>query len=155
MSMPDLLSTADVAEVLGVDRKTVLRYLGSGKLRGHRIGRDYRIERKALMDFLEETSTDSPKPSDMGLATITVLANQKGGVAKTTSTHALGTAMVERAKRVLLVDLDPQASLTWACGVDPEFADTSQCRLPRQGRVCKPDAHVTQHGGIGEIALPA
>lgn len=116
--MPDLLSTADVAEVLGVDRKTVLRYLGSGKLRGHRIGRDYRIERKALMDFLEETSTDSPKPSDMGLATITVLANQKGGVAKTTSTLHLGVALHQLGKRVLMVDMDPQASLTISVGLD-------------------------------------
>lgn len=56
---------------------------------------------------------------------VVAVANQKGGVAKTTSTHALGTAMVERGKRILLVDLDPQASLTWACGVDPDALDVS------------------------------
>jgi chromosome partitioning protein len=56
---------------------------------------------------------------------VVAIANQKGGVAKTTSTHALGVAMAERGKRVLLVDLDPQASLTWACGVDPDALEVS------------------------------
>ena len=52
--------------------------------------------------------------------TTTAVANQKGGVAKTTSVHALGVGLAELGERVLLVDLDPQASLTWACGVDPD-----------------------------------
>lgn len=56
---------------------------------------------------------------------VIAVANQKGGVAKTTSTHALGIAMAERGRKVLLVDLDPQASLTWACGVDPDALDVS------------------------------
>lgn len=57
--------------------------------------------------------------------TTLAVANQKGGVAKTTSTHALGVALAERGRRVLLVDLDPQASLTWACGVDPDALEIS------------------------------
>ncbi|MBA3281454.1 MAG: ParA family protein [Acidimicrobiia bacterium] len=57
--------------------------------------------------------------------TTVAVANQKGGVAKTTSVHALGVAMAERGKKVLLVDLDPQASLTWACGVDPDALEIS------------------------------
>ena len=57
--------------------------------------------------------------------TTTAVANQKGGVATTTSVHALGVAMAERGAAVLLVDLDPQASLSWACGVDPEALDLS------------------------------
>ncbi|MEZ5181348.1 MAG: AAA family ATPase [Acidimicrobiales bacterium] len=59
------------------------------------------------------------------MARVIAVANQKGGVAKTTSTHALGIAMAERGRRILLVDLDPQASLTWACGVDPDALDVS------------------------------
>jgi chromosome partitioning protein len=48
-----------------------------------------------------------------------VVANQKGGVAKTTTVHALGAALAEQGRRVLLVDLDPQACLTFSLGLDP------------------------------------
>jgi chromosome partitioning protein len=51
---------------------------------------------------------------------IIAVANQKGGVAKTTTVHALAAALVERGRRVLAVDLDPQASLTYAVGVQEE-----------------------------------
>jgi len=47
------------------------------------------------------------------------LANQKGGVAKTTTCLNLGAALVKRGRRVLLVDLDPQANLTLGLGLDP------------------------------------
>lgn len=57
--------------------------------------------------------------------TTLAVANQKGGVAKTTTTHALGVGMAELGRKVLLVDLDPQASLTWACGVDPDALEVS------------------------------
>ncbi len=56
------------------------------------------------------------------MARIIAVANQKGGVAKTTSTLALGAALADRGQRVLLVDLDPQASLTLAAGVAPPEA---------------------------------
>jgi chromosome partitioning protein len=48
---------------------------------------------------------------------IIAISNQKGGVGKTTSTLNLGAALRESGKRVLLVDLDPQGSLTVAAGV--------------------------------------
>lgn len=54
------------------------------------------------------------------MARVIAVANQKGGVAKTTTVHALGSALVERDRSVLLVDLDPQASLTYACAVSPD-----------------------------------
>lgn len=58
-------------------------------------------------------------------ARVIALANQKGGVAKTTTTHSLGEALVELGRRVLVVDLDPQACLTYSAGLDPDVLDTS------------------------------
>jgi chromosome partitioning protein len=48
------------------------------------------------------------------------VANQKGGVAKTTTVISLGAAFAERGLTVLLVDLDAQSSLTFSLGVDPD-----------------------------------
>jgi chromosome partitioning protein len=57
----------------------------------------------------------------MGTVTrVLVVANQKGGVAKTTTVASLGAAMVEKGRRVLLVDLDPQGCLTFSLGHDPD-----------------------------------
>jgi chromosome partitioning protein len=53
-------------------------------------------------------------------ATVIAVANQKGGVAKTTTVASLGAAWSELGQRVLLVDLDPQACLTFSLGHDPE-----------------------------------
>ncbi|HVE62220.1 MAG TPA: ParA family protein [Mycobacteriales bacterium] len=53
------------------------------------------------------------------------VANQKGGVAKTTTAVSLGVAFAELGRRVLLVDLDPQACLTFSLGLDPEALDLS------------------------------
>ncbi|HHX02058.1 MAG TPA: ParA family protein [Firmicutes bacterium] len=49
-----------------------------------------------------------------------VFANQKGGVGKTTSTFNLGVALAEIDQRVLLIDLDPQAGLTYCAGYEPD-----------------------------------
>ena len=51
---------------------------------------------------------------------VVAVANQKGGVAKTTTVGALGAALAEQGVRVLLVDLDPQACLTYSLGLDPD-----------------------------------
>ncbi len=50
---------------------------------------------------------------------IIAIASEKGGVAKTTTAAALGGALVQQGQDVLLVDLDPQASLTLALGIPP------------------------------------
>lgn len=52
------------------------------------------------------------------------LVNQKGGVGKTTTTKNLGAGLVREGKRVLLIDLDPQANLTYSLGIRPEEDDS-------------------------------
>ena len=51
---------------------------------------------------------------------VLAVANQKGGVAKTTTVASLGAAMVDKGRRVLLVDLDAQGCLTFSLGHDPD-----------------------------------
>ena len=54
------------------------------------------------------------------MAAVIVLANQKGGVGKTTSTYNLGVALADVGQKVLLMDLDPQGGLTYYSGFEPE-----------------------------------
>ena len=72
-------------------------------------------------------STQTPSPVTLAVA------NQKGGVAKTTSVASIGAALAELGHRVLLVDLDPQACLTFSLGIDPEDLETSVHHVLTQG----------------------
>jgi chromosome partitioning protein len=56
---------------------------------------------------------------------VIAVVNQKGGVAKTTTVASLGAALCELGQRVLLVDLDPQACLTFSLGLDPDALELS------------------------------
>ncbi|MBK9180014.1 MAG: ParA family protein [Acidimicrobiales bacterium] len=86
------------------------------------------------------------------MARVIAVANQKGGVAKTTTVHSLGTALAERGRRVLLVDLDPQACLTWSTGIDSELLERSLHDL-LLGRVARPADVVVKRGDL--FLLPA
>ena len=59
------------------------------------------------------------------MARIIAVANQKGGVGKTTTVVSLATALADLGERVLAVDLDPQAGLTFSLGIDPEDLERS------------------------------
>lgn len=59
------------------------------------------------------------------MAPIIAFFNQKGGTAKTTSTLNVGAALVERGRKVLAIDLDPQASLTMAFGIEIRSLESS------------------------------
>jgi chromosome partitioning protein len=91
------------------------------------------------MGFFDRRPTDAeqaPAPPDPterhadpssapGLAKVIAFTNQKGGVAKTTTTLNLAVAFSEKGHRVLCVDLDPQANLTMSQGIDPDTLDVS------------------------------
>jgi chromosome partitioning protein len=60
-----------------------------------------------------------------GQAKVIAFANQKGGVAKTTTTLNLAAAFAEQGHRVLCIDMDPQGNLTMSQGIDPDTLETS------------------------------
>ena len=79
--------------------------------------------------------TETAKGAPMGR--VISFANQKGGVAKTTTTLNLGVALAEQGLKVLLVDLDPQGNLTMSQGLNPDTIERSMFdvlvhRLPIQ-----------------------
>ena len=89
---------------------------------------------------------------------IWAVANQKGGVGKTTSVVALGGLLAERGKRVLMVDLDPHGSLTSWFGMDPDTLSHSVFDLfQHQGMVPEglPAQLITDTGCKGLALLPA
>ena len=76
---------------------------------------------------LQAVPAPAPAPEAEGalMANVIVLANQKGGVAKTTTTLNLGVALHEKGHRVLVIDLDPQGNLTMSQGMNPDAIDRS------------------------------
>ena len=75
------------------------------------------------LDFLNEKTAAEEEP--VKTAEVIAFANQKGGVAKTTTTLNLAVAFAESGYRVLCIDLDPQGNLTMSQGIDPDKVEKS------------------------------
>lgn len=111
-----LLKPSEVAERLGVDSGTVGRYIREKRLSAiYTAGGHHRVYEMDVDAFLARAE----RPRDAG-AIIIALINQKGGVGKTTATANLAVLLHEIGLRALVVDLDPQGSLTWSMGYQPD-----------------------------------
>ncbi len=75
------------------------------------------------LDFLKPAEPEPTEPVTQ--PDIIAFANQKGGVAKTTTTLNLAVAFAESGYRVLCIDLDPQGNLTMSQGIDPDKVEHS------------------------------
>src|SRR5262245_47837757 len=79
------------------------------------------------MGFLQalRRPADADTSEGVGVTRVIAFANQKGGVAKTTSTLNLAVAFAEQGLRLLTVDLDPQGNLTMSQGLNPDTIERS------------------------------
>lgn len=66
--------------------------------------------------------------------TVIAVANQKGGVGKTTTVFNLGAALAEAGRRTLLLDLDPQSSLTQTMGIEAAGLESGTFTLLKNGK---------------------
>ena len=104
------------------------------------LSRPHTRDQEATADTPQESEDQTPTPQHDGpppQATVISFANQKGGVAKTTSTLNLAAALAEEGNRVLCVDMDPQGNLTMSQGLNPDSIERSMFdvlvhRLPIQ-----------------------
>jgi chromosome partitioning protein len=87
--------------------------------------------RMKAIDLIAPTRLDFLKPAEpepevpVKMPDVIAFANQKGGVAKTTTTLNLAVAFAESGYRVLCIDLDPQGNLTMSQGIDPDKVEHS------------------------------
>lgn len=130
---PPTFTSAQVAEMCGIDRAR-LNYLATkdgstlpaGELQGNGRSRHFTLAETRM--WVQQASKIPKSPLIAGEATrarIMVSANFKGGSCKSTTSMCLGQGLSLRGRRILLVDLDPQASLTEMCGLYAEKEITS------------------------------
>lgn len=148
-----LLRTAEVAERLGVEQATVARYIREGRLPAiATAGGHYRVAEADVIAFLgTDGLLKTAGPS------IVAVANQKGGVGKSTTAVNLGAELADQGRRVLIIDCDPQASASAALGFDLTSSYTSLYDLMHAATTAHPRALQTavRRFPHGEDLIPA
>ena len=94
------------------------------------------------MDVIDQVYQEDRAPKAPGHPRILALANQKGGVGKTTTAINLGTALAAIGERVLIVDLDPQGNASTGLGID------------RRNRSCSTYDVLVGEAGLRESVVP-
>ena len=88
----------------------------------------------------------------VNMTEVYAVANQKGGVGKTTTTRNLGAALALRGRKVLLIDFDPQGHLTLSFGIDPMSLEKHAYHVLRDDDVSIGDTLVYDQGsGVGLV----
>jgi len=101
----------------------------------------------ALSRLLPRPNARAKSSKGVTTARVIAFANQKGGVAKTTTTLNLAVALSEKGFRVLIVDLDPQGNLTMSQGMNPDEIERSMFdvlvhRIPIQDIVTRAEVDI-------------
>ena len=112
-----LLSINKAAEAVGVGHSTLRRKIEAGELEVLREGAK-QVVRLADAQALFPKASSSGHPT--GQARVIALANQKGGVGKTSTCANLAAALAQTGAEVLVIDCDPQGNLTQALGANPD-----------------------------------
>jgi len=143
-----LLTPAAAADLLGVDPKTIARYVDEGKLPAVRTeGGHRRIAEADLLAFMARREA-----GEQG-ARVLVIANQKGGVLKTTLTANLAVLLHQAGARVLVIGMDPQGHLEWTFGLNPDELPASIYDVMLRPQTI-PLAPVIQHTVFGPDIAP-
>lgn len=116
------------AEQFGVTYERLRRAAYDGRLTTVRLGHERLVRPSEVARFLGDAGKRSaasealavPEGASSRMAHVIAVSAPKGGVGKTTTALNFGAALAEIGKRVLLVDLDPQGSLTRVAGFEPE-----------------------------------
>jgi chromosome partitioning protein len=88
-------------------------------------GESSRLKAEELITPSRHGRSEDEEEAEVKTAKVISFANQKGGVAKTTTTLNLAVAFSESGHRVLCIDLDPQGNLTMSQGIDPDKVEKS------------------------------
>ncbi len=141
-------TVGEVARMAGVDRRDLLQWESQGRLpTPRRNGTNHRVydfdEARRIVDL-------GRGPHRRRIAVV----NQKGGVGKTTTTFSLAGALVKLGRRVLAVDLDPQANLTSSLGVELTEKDRSVEELFTDDEL-DPHAVIRETSFPGLFCIPA
>ncbi len=111
-----------------------------------------RLIRREFPESRPEVDT-RPPPEPSGIPRVVAVANQKGGVGKSTTAVNLGAALAEIGRKVLVIDLDPQGNASTGLGIEPARRQIGTYQVLSQG--VSPESAVVETVVSGVWAIPS